>query len=260
MSRAAHRAADETARATHYSYTLYADPEMASRFDAARFGGPIGELLARTQADTLLRFAAVAPGETVLDVGTGTGRAALVLASAGAAVTGADASEQMLQVARERAAARSLDVTFVPGDVHDLPFEDGAFDVVVCLRVLMHTPDWRRAIGELCRVARRAVILDYPARTSAACLESVARRVVAHFGARVEAYRVFSDRAVGRELANHGFAVRRTHRQFVLPIAVHKRVGSPAFTRSVERGLASVGLLRLLGSPVTLLAERCASS
>lgn len=259
MSRSADHAAEE-ARANHYSYTLYADPAMAVRFDAARFGGPIGELLADTQARILTAFAAPAAGDAVLDVGTGTGRAALVLASAGARVTAIDASEQMLRVARERAAAQSLQVTFAPGDAHALPFPDRSFDVVVCLRVLMHAPEWRRALAELCRVARRSVILDYPALSSAASLESAARRLAARCGARVEAYRVFGDAALRRELARHGFEVRRVHRQFVLPIALHKRLGSRAATETIERSLASLGLLRLLGSPVTLLAERCVSS
>ena len=48
----------------------------------------------------------------------------------------------------------------------------------------------------------------------------------------------------------------RTHRQFVLPIAFHKRLGSRALTERVEGGLETIGLLRLAGSPVTVLAER----
>jgi hypothetical protein len=46
------------------------------------------------------------------------------------------------------------------------------------------------------------------------------------------------------------------HRQFVLPIALHKRFGSRAATERIEAGLARTGLLRLLGSPVTVMAER----
>ena len=45
-------------------------------------------------------------------------------------------------------------------------------------------------------------------------------------------------------------------RQFVLPIALHKRIGRRGFTEGVERGLAAVGLSRLLGSPVTMVGER----
>jgi hypothetical protein len=43
----------------------------------------------------------------------------------------------------------------------------------------------------------------------------------------------------------------------VLPIALHKALGSRGFTVAVEKALAAVGLLRLLGSPVTVVAVRC---
>jgi hypothetical protein len=70
---------------------------------------------------------------------------------------------------------------------------------------------------------------------------------------------VFGGRAVARELDRHGFRVISTHKQFVLPIAFHKAVGSSSFTRNVENILSGAGLLRLAGSPVTIAAERCAS-
>jgi hypothetical protein len=122
----------------------------------------------------------------------------------------------------------------------------------------MHTPDWRRSLAELCRVADDRVVFDYPALLSAAALQAGARRVRHRLGARVEAYRVFSDRAVERELRRHGFRISDTHRQFVLPIALHKALGSAATTSRIERALASVGLRRLLGSPVTVAAHRVA--
>ena len=240
----------------HYSYTTYADPAMADRFEQVRFGGPIGALLAESQERVLVEFVGPLEGRTVLDVGTGTGRAALALAAHGGTVTGVDASTEMLRVARQRAEARRLGVVFTPGDAHALPFDAQAFDVAVCLRVLMHTPDWARCVAELCRVARHRVVLDYPALLSAAALQSGARRVAAAFGAGVEAYRVLPARAVRRELARHGFRVLAVHRQFVLPIALHKRLGSRAATERIEAGLARTGLLRLLGSPVTVMAER----
>ena len=60
----------------------------------------------------------------------------------------------------------------------------------------------------------------------------------------------------GAKLSRHGFRVVAVHRQFVLPIALHKRLGSRAATERIEAGLARAGLLRLLGSPVTMMAER----
>jgi len=104
------------------------------------------------------------------------------------------------------------------------------------------------------------VVLDYPALSSAAAFQALERKVRHALGARVEAYRVFRDSVVAAALGEHGFEVTGVHRQFVLPIALHKVMGSRQATERVECALERVGLLRLLGSPVTVVAERCASS
>lgn len=240
----------------HYSYTVYADPQTARTFDDRRFGGPIGELVAETQAAVVVRMAGDVRGRSVLDVGTGTGRAALLLAKAGAIVTGVDPSEEMLAVARERAKAEGQAIAFRRGDAHALEFPDGVFETVISLRVLMHSPRWRDALSEMCRVASRRLIVDYPSSRSVAFWQSGARRVLAPLGVKTEPYRVFSDAEVTAALASFGFRVRERHRQFVLPIAVHKAIGSRRLTTAVETLLDRAGLLRLFGSPVTIVAER----
>ena len=249
----------QDARSDHYSYSFYADPAMAERFEALRFGGPIGRMLAETQERVIAGFLEPAGNATILDVGTGTGRAAIALARRGARVTAVDASGEMLAVAERRAREAGVAVSFRRGDAHELDFADRTFEAVVCLRVLMHTPDWRRSLAELCRVANRRIVFDYPAAWSLAALQAVARRVAQAFGANVEAYRVLSDRAVQSAIERAGFRIVDSHRQFVLPIAVHKRLGSAKATTAIEGALARVGLCRLLGSPVTVVAERCGS-
>jgi ubiquinone/menaquinone biosynthesis C-methylase UbiE len=244
----------------HYSYTVYADPATARTFDERRFGGPIGELVAETQAAVLTGFVGRIHGRRVLDVGTGTGRAAILLARGGAQVTAVDASEQMLAVARDRAARDGLRVAFRRGDAHALEFPDRAFDVAVSLRVLMHTPRWRACVTELCRVADQIVIVDYPSTRGFARIESLARRAMYGLGLKTEPYRVFSDREIAEAFRVAGFRVRSRRRQFVLPIAVHKAIGSRRFTQKVEDLLDRAGLLELVGSPVTIVAERCVPS
>src|SRR6185369_17857609 len=108
----------EGSPADHYSYSVYADPAMAERFDGMRFSGPIGTLIAETQARQIAAFLAPLDGRRILDVGTGTGRAAIALAKAGAHVTGVDASREMLAVAERRAREEHVAVTFAPGDAH----------------------------------------------------------------------------------------------------------------------------------------------
>jgi len=245
--------------ADHYSYTTYADRDLAERFDALRFSGPVGALLAETQDRLLAEALGPLEGRRVLDVGTGTGRAAISLARRGAVVTAIDASAEMLAVAVKRVAQAGVAVSLAQGDAHALEFADNTFDAAVSLRVLMHTPDWRQCLAELCRVSRERVVFDYPALASVAAFQAAARRVASRLGVRTEAYRVIGDRAVRAALARAGFAIVDRHRQFVLPIALHKTFDSRALTVRVEGLLAEVGLLRAFGSPVTVVAERCAS-
>ena len=240
----------------HYSYTHYADRDIAAGFDQLRFGGPIGQYLLETQERILLSALSPVRGRAVLDVGTGTGRAAIGLARAGAIVTGVDASREMLDVARARATEAGVTAAFQIGDAHALPFPDRSFDAAVSFRVLMHTPGWQQCIAELCRVSRSRVVIDFPALRSVAAIESGVRAVVKAVGGRTEAYRVLAEGAVQHVLATHGFRIVSVHRQFVLPIAFHKVVNSLGFTRGLERALAAVGLLRAFGSPVTMVAER----
>ena len=98
---------------------------------------------------------------------------------------------------------------------------------------------------------------DYPSARSAALFQSIGRRVIHRVGVRTEPYRVLTAGAVGRALQQAGFRIGSEHRQFVLPIAVHKAIGSPRFSEASRALSERLGLLRAFGSPVTLVAERC---
>jgi SAM-dependent methyltransferase len=96
----------------------------------------------------------VQAGETLLDVATGSGNAALEAARRGASVTGLDLTPELLEAARARAAAEGVEVVFVQGDAEQLPYEDGAFDRVTSVFGAMFAPDQERAAAELLRVCR----------------------------------------------------------------------------------------------------------
>lgn len=240
----------------HYSYRIYAETATARQFDQSHFGGPIGRLIAEEQERVLIQFLGDLQDDVALDVGTGTGRAAVFLAGHGAKVTALDASREMLKVARGHAAEMELSVDFMPGDAYALAFSNGSFDTVISLRMLMHTPNWRRCLSEMCRVARRRVLFDYPPLASASAFQVVLRRIAQLAGRRVEAYHVISTAAIRTVLQQEGFRIVGFHRQYVLPIGFHKLIGSLSFTRSTERFLASLGLTDLVGAPVTIVAER----
>jgi SAM-dependent methyltransferase len=88
-------------------------------------------------------------GRSVLDAGCGVGWGSALLAGAGAAsVAGLDVDADALDDARERTEA----VSFVRGDLMELPFGDECFEVVVCFEAIEHVPDPLVALDELRRV------------------------------------------------------------------------------------------------------------
>lgn len=77
-------------------------------------------------------------GKTALDVGCGAGLLAEPLARLGAAVTGIDASPELIEVAREHSAAMGLAIDYRAGDVQAL---EGRFELVTCMEVIEHVAD-----------------------------------------------------------------------------------------------------------------------
>jgi len=91
----------------------------------------------------------------ILDVGTGPGIVANLLAGLGHNVIGIDSSGDMLKRAAENSAALYHSLDLVRGDAENLPFEDASFDAVVNRYVLWSLPDPERALSEWRRVLRR---------------------------------------------------------------------------------------------------------
>lgn len=91
-------------------------------------------------------------GNVVADVGTGTGRLLPDLAPHARTIIAVDASQSMLDRARETAGSlESADVDFRLGDIEHLPLADGEADRAVAHMVLHHAPDPGRAVAELSR-------------------------------------------------------------------------------------------------------------
>ena len=89
-----------------------------------------------------------APGAATLEVGCGEGRVARDLVARGHRVTGLDASPTLLRAAAEADPASR----YVEGPAEALPFEDGAFDLVVAYNSLMDVADMPAAVREAARV------------------------------------------------------------------------------------------------------------
>lgn len=109
----------------------------------------------------------------VLDVPCGTGRLRPALDVPARSYVGLDVSASMLGVAADGGAER-----LVRGDVEGLPFADGAFDAVVCCRLLHHLSGEQaleQAVRELVRVSGRLVVASFWDRASVSNLRRRAR-------------------------------------------------------------------------------------
>jgi len=137
--------------------TQTADAELKARHEAMWASGdyplmvdtfllPLGPRL----ADAL----GIEAGQRVLDVAAGTGNASIPAAARGATVTASDLTADLLAAGSRRPEAEGLDLEWVKADAERLPFEDGAYDVVMSSIGVMFAPHHQQAADELVRVCR----------------------------------------------------------------------------------------------------------
>jgi 2-polyprenyl-3-methyl-5-hydroxy-6-metoxy-1,4-benzoquinol methylase len=126
--------------------------KMKATWEAGDFGEIARSLV--SGAEAFIQRLKLQPGSKVLDVACGTGNLAIPAARGGAKVVGVDIASNLIQQARQRAAAEGVQVQFEEGDAEQLQFGDGEFDVVVTMFGAMFAPRPERTAQELLRVVR----------------------------------------------------------------------------------------------------------
>ena len=115
----------------------------------------------------VVRLAQIKSGDRALDLCCGTGDISFALARGGAATTGLDFSQQMLEVAVQRQShlkSQISNLKFLQGDAQQLPFPENSFDIVTVGYGLRNLTSWERGLDEMWRVARpgaRLIVLDF---------------------------------------------------------------------------------------------------
>jgi hypothetical protein len=232
-----------------------ADIETSSEDYARRFSGQVGQWFLDLQAATTLDLLRDLPrGASLLDVGGGHAQLTGPLLGAGfdVLVAGSHAScGDRLAAWRDNRRLR-----FEVVDLGALPYPDQAFDAALCFRLLPHSVAWTRLVSELCRVARRAVVVDYPSGRSVNILADQLFRLKHRIERNTRPYTVFERAEVRAAFAAQGFEVRWERPQFLLPMVLHRWLGRAALARALEFPGYVTGLRRVLGSPVIVRADR----
>ncbi|HWH93863.1 MAG TPA: class I SAM-dependent methyltransferase [Baekduia sp.] len=135
-------------------------PSTATPTGSAERWGPLwghrpddwaaGEDRQRPTYEEAIRRLDLRPGQRVLDIGCGSGAFLALAAGRGAHVCGLDASDALLERARDRVPAAEL----LQGDMNALPFADDTFDVVTGFNAFFFAQDMAGALREAARVAR----------------------------------------------------------------------------------------------------------
>ncbi len=105
-----------------------------------------------SMGEDLVAHSDIGAGTTVLDVGAGSGNAALPAARAGGKVVASDLTPELLEKGRARSEAEGLDIEWVEADAEALPFEDARFDRVLSAIGAMFAPRHDVTAAELARV------------------------------------------------------------------------------------------------------------
>jgi 2-polyprenyl-3-methyl-5-hydroxy-6-metoxy-1,4-benzoquinol methylase len=140
-------------------------------------GNVIIRFLEQRRRNSLLRFIAVQPQESVADVGCETGFIAAELAKTAKQVTCVDIDQSMLDQAQARISASN--VNFVRSNILDLQLPDGQVDVALASEILEHVPEIEDAVKELMRVTRPGgrIIISLPNDRLVLFIKSTLRRL-----------------------------------------------------------------------------------
>ncbi len=206
------------------------------------------------QAQITLELLKEFPNASVLDVGGGHAQLAVPLVQNGFKVTVVGSDD----VCRER-----LD-KFLPKNsfryetcnLLKLPFQDNSFDVVMAFRLITHEKNWKLQIKEMCRVAKKIVIIDYPDLRSFNIFYKYLFKTKKSFEKNTRTFRSFYRKELIDvfEKNNCGNPVFRP--QFFLPMVVHRALKNVTISKMAESFFSIIGLTKLFGTPIILKVKK----
>lgn len=195
---------------------------VKARQKATWESGDFGQI-ARTIENVAEEFMAtisIPAGSRVLDVACGTGNLAVIAARRGGVVSGVDIAANLIDQARNRAAAEGLRIAYEKGDAEALPYGDGQFDLVVSMVGVMFAPRPEVAAAEMLRVTRPGGHIAMANWTPEGFLGKMFRIFKAHLPpapAGVPSPMSWGDEATVRDRLRHGFTdLRITRRMTVM--------------------------------------------
>ena len=228
------------------------DIESASADYASRFAGRAGEYMLSTQSDCVASVLKDYEGGTLLDVGGGHGQLVGLYESLGINYTVQGSDEACFDFALSELKPERKIVS----DLRQIPQKDTSVDVVIAVRLITHLDDWQVVLREMCRVARKAVVIDYPPRRSLNVLAPLLFTVKKNIEGNTRTFSNFSRSDFQETFEDAGFHTDMSVNQFFFPMVIHRLLKGRAVSRIIEKLSRMLGLTWALGSPTILRAVR----
>ena len=204
---------------------------LKSRLRSMWMAGDFGQIarFGEHEAENFIARLGITPGTRVLDIACGTGNLSIPAARAGAVTTGVDIAANLLEQARQRAAAEGLTIQFDEGDAENLSYEDESFDLVVSMYGAMFAPRPEKVAAEMARVTRPGGAIAMANWTPDGFVGQMFKTTAAHVPppAGMAPPVLWGDEATVRERLSDRFSdvqlQRRTH-HFIYPFNVAETV------------------------------------
>jgi ubiquinone/menaquinone biosynthesis C-methylase UbiE len=224
------------------------DIESSTEDYASRFSGAVGEYFLNVQTDLTLKCLPSEPGASILDVGGGHAQLAVPLVEHNfrVTVTGSDESCRILLDRRLEPDSFEFEIC----DMLALPYDNNSFDYVLAFRMLPHVDRWQQLLAEMCRVARTAVIFDYPDIRSSNILYEMLFSFKKKYEKNTRTFKLFRRSQIAKELEANNFSLPQFSPQFFLPMVIHRSLQKVSLGKSMEAVCRALLLTKCFGSPI----------
>lgn len=134
---------------------------VSTRYDEIYYEQGLMQKLMKKRLDEIIAKVEPKKGESILEIGPGSGAYTLALLQKGAKVTAIDISEDMIKVCKKKVEDRGFKVEFHQGNILNIPIRDETMDKAIAIGIMTHLPErnmFADAVKAMFRAVRRGVL------------------------------------------------------------------------------------------------------
>lgn len=240
-------------------------PDVASSSHeyATRFENSIGKFFLEHQNKSVKKLLVKSKAykklhaqKTVLDLGGGHCQLTELYLNLGFEITMQGSEERSFKRAKDLGYGSNQKIKFHLSNLQKLEFKDNEYDFVSGIRLVAHLENWREFLDEMLRVAKHGIIFDFSKQNFFSLLLPYLFKFKKKIEGNTRPYYSNNLKEIKHYLLSQKIEEITVEGQFVLPMAFHRILNMPYFTKITEQLLAILQLKNLMGSPVIICVSK----